>query len=116
MTPISLERWGSGQDHGSAIGSMQAEGGSMRRERGAGPSRRRMRRGRMARWVGLVLALCSVLAMLPTAARAITGRAGVLVVLCNFKNQQVQPNPVSYYDHMFAHAGAGEMGAWEYWY
>lgn len=88
----------------------------MRRGAIEGSSRSRKRQGRATRWVGLALTLCCVLAMLPATARAITGRAGVLVVLCNFTDQQVQPNPVSYYEHMFGHVGAGEMGAWEYWY
>ncbi len=39
-----------------------------------------------------------------------------VIVLCNFSNQVFQPNTVSYYEHMFSDAGAGELGLLDYWH
>ncbi|HTK45723.1 MAG TPA: Ig-like domain repeat protein [Patescibacteria group bacterium] len=66
-----------------------------------------------------VLAACLLLAGLTlgvSPAAAISGTHPVVVALCNFNNQTVQPNPPSYFEHMFSDAGAGELGALDYWH
>src|SRR5687767_11387754 len=37
------------------------------------------------------------------------------VVLCNFSNNQAQPNTLSYYERMYTDAGVGEGNLVEYW-
>lgn len=65
----------------------------------------------------LLLASAAAAALLASAqpAGALTGSHPVLVVLCNFKNETQQPNPVSYYLDLFSDQGAGKLGALDYW-
>lgn len=56
------------------------------------------------------------LAIGATPASAISGSHPVVVVLCNFSNETVQPFPPSYFEHMFSDAGAGELGALDFWH
>lgn len=64
------------------------------------------------------LAACLLLAAMTVGvspAAAISGTHPVVVALCNFKNETVQPNTPSYFEHMLSDAGAGELGALDYW-
>lgn len=64
----------------------------------------------------LVLALtASTLIAMAAPAAAISGTQPVLVVLCNFSNQTQQPRPVSFFEDMYGAAGAGDLGAFDYW-
>ncbi len=49
-------------------------------------------------------------------ASAISGSHPVVVVLCNFSNETQQPFTPSYFEHMFSDAGAGELGALDFWH
>ena len=65
-----------------------------------------------------VLSACLLMAAMTlwvSPAAAISGTHPVVVALCNFNNETVQPNPPSYFEHMFSDAGAGELGALDYW-
>ena len=65
-----------------------------------------------------ILTACLLLAAMTlwvAPAAAISGTHPVVVALCNFNNETVQPNPPSYFEHMFSNAGAGELGALDYW-
>jgi M6 family metalloprotease-like protein len=56
------------------------------------------------------------MAIAVTPVAAISGTHPVVVALCNFSDQTVQPNPPAYYEHMFSDAGAGELGALDFWH
>jgi hypothetical protein len=64
---------------------------------------------------GTILLIASLLAGTAPVA-AISGTHPVVVVLCNFSNETQQPKPPSYFEHMFSDAGAGELGALDYWH
>ena len=71
---------------------------------------------RFARRLLLLPVILGALAHAPAPAMAaLTGQHPVVVALCNFSNQTVQPNPPSYYERMFSDAGNGELGALDYW-
>ena len=61
-----------------------------------------------------LLAVAMALSVAPVA--AISGNHPVVVALCNFNNETVQANPPSYFEHMFSDAGAGELGALDFWH
>ena len=52
---------------------------------------------------------------LVSAATPISGNRPVVVVLCNFSNQTQQPRTPAYFADMYSDAGAGELGALDYW-
>ncbi len=65
-----------------------------------------------------VLSACLLVAGMALGASpvaAISGTHPVVVALCNFNNETQQPNPPSYFEHMFSDPGAGELGAFDYW-
>jgi hypothetical protein len=64
-----------------------------------------------------VLALAVIAASLGTAASssAITGEHRVLVVLCNFQGNAVEPKPRAYYEELYGSQGDGKWGAYDFW-
>lgn len=70
----------------------------------------------------VTLALAVIVASLVTAApsSALTGTKRMLVVLCNFQNQDFAPSGTDdysrdYYRDMFSSQGAGKWGSYDYW-
>lgn len=63
------------------------------------------------------LGLAAIVATLagPPSGAAITGTHRALVVLCNFQNQQVTPEPRGYFQQMFGQEGDGKLGAFDFW-
>jgi hypothetical protein len=51
----------------------------------------------------------------PAPAQAISGKQPLAVVLCKFKDQQNEPQAVSYYQDMFSESGAGKNGVFDFW-
>jgi hypothetical protein len=68
--------------------------------------------GRLWALVG-VAALIAVF-LVPSGA-AISGSQKWAIVLCNFSNQTVQPNPLSYYQQMFSGTGSSNLDFVDYW-
>ena len=65
------------------------------------------------------IAACLLIANLAVGAvpvSAISGSHPVVVVLCNFSDETQQPFTPSYFEHMFSDAGAGELGALDFWH
>jgi Bacterial Ig-like domain (group 3) len=76
----------------------------------------------MRRMCLLLAATAAALGLLATtpAARAATfvgtGTHPWVVVLCNFSDQPTEPYPQSYFEEMFANAGTGKLGQFDYWH
>jgi len=67
-----------------------------------------------ARWL-LALAVVVAFAALPSTASPISGTHKWAIVLCNFSNQQAQPNSLSYYQDMFEGTGSSSYDWQDYW-